>query len=139
MTIREMKNDETFTASTTVNGKTVDATWSVRANENGPRYAVTSKFDFSGCSQAEILELAMRSVVIDVQRQWRILAASKGSTARTVNPFKAVNVKTAIVDAPRKSAPANVKAANLFAKMSAAEQKAFLASIGAAAPAKKTA
>lgn len=127
MTIRELKKDETFSTTLTINGKIVNATWSVRKNEDGPRYAVTSKFDFGAVSTTELYELAMRSVIIDVQRQWRILANAKGSTATRVNPFATVNVKTAVIDAGRKTADPKTRASNLLAKLSEAERKAVLA------------
>lgn len=140
MTIRLIKSDETFSTTCNVDTakKTVTATYGVRKTDKSPRYALTSAFDFSGVSQAELLELAIRGVIIDTQRQWRVLANAANSTAERVNPFASVNVKTAIIDASRKTADPVTKAVNALNKLSPAERAAILKALGEK-PAKKTA
>lgn len=133
MTIRTIKDTDTFSSTFVYDPKTKHAavSFSCRAKEGDPRHVLTCDIDYSTCSQAEIMELANRTVVIDLQRQWRVLAATKGSTARTVNPFAKVNVKTAVVDATRKSAtPATKVMANLV-KLSAKELADLEAQIAA--------
>lgn len=131
--IKLLKTDETFSPSHVFDAakKTDNASFAVRATESAPRYALTSLLDFSACTQEEILEMAARTCIIDLQRQWRVLANTKGSTATTANPFARVNVKTAIVDAGRKSATPVSKAANAVNKLSDAEKKALIAELQA--------
>lgn len=131
--IKLLKSDETFSTGHVFDAakKTDHVTFSVRATEKGPRYALTSTLDFSACSPEEILELAARTCVIDLQRQWRVIANTKGSTATTVNPFQRVNVKTAIVDNSRKTASPVSKAANAVNKLSEAEKRALIAELTA--------
>lgn len=126
--IKLLKSDETFSPSHVFDAvkNTDNVSFAVRATESAPRYALTSTLDFSACSKEEILELAARTVIIDLQRQWRVLANTKGSTATTVNPFAKVNVKTSIVDAGRKSATPVSKAVNALNKLSDAEREAII-------------
>ena len=133
MTIRTLKDTDTFSTSFNYDATKKHATveFSVRASEKEPRHAMKCDFDYSTLSQAELVELANRAVVIDLQRQWRVLAATKGSTARTVNPFAKVNVKAAIVDAARKSADPKTKAFNALNKLSDSERAALLAELQA--------
>lgn len=133
MTIRVLKSDETFSPSATVSGKKVAVKWTVKKdkNEKSPRYVVETTLDFSGVSQDELTLLAVRPIVIELQRQWRELATAKGSTATTVNPFASVNVKSAIVDATRRTADPAARAKSLLAKLSPAERKAIMAAFAA--------
>lgn len=134
MTIRILKSTDQFSPSVKVTGKKVDATWSVKKdkNEKSPRFAIATQFDFSACSNEEIISLAMKAVVIEVQRQWRDMANTKGSQVTTVNPFKTVNVKTAIIDATRRTASPMAKVSSLLNKLSPAERKALIASLAPA-------
>jgi len=130
MSIRKLAADAEFSPVTKVTGKIVAITRTVKTDKDAKfRYELTCSLDFGTCSAEEILELATRSAWIDIQRQWRELAGTKGSTATTVNPFAKVNVKTAIVDATRKSGPRDPKvtAANALAKLSPAERAALIA------------
>lgn len=139
MTIRTIKDGDTFSASFDFNEKTghAAATFSVRPSDKEPRHVLSCDIDYSKLSKSELVELANRSVVIDLQRQWRVLAATKGNTARTVNPFARVDVKTAIVDAARKSATPAQRASNALTKMSAKERADMLAALQAMVAADK--
>ena len=140
MSIRKMTATDKL-AETKINGKKAVVNWSVKADgeKTTPRYMLTSTFDFSGCSDAEILSLALKSVVIEAQRQWRDLANTKGSTATTVNPFATVNVKSAIVDATRRTADPVARATAMAKKLTPEQIAAIAREMGLAvtAPAKK--
>jgi hypothetical protein len=130
MTIRTLKDSDTFSSSFDYNEKTKHALveFSARAKDGEPRYAMKCDLDYSTLSHVELVELANRSVVIDLQRQWRVLAATKGST---VNPFARVNVKSAVVDASRRVASPATRAASALTKMSAKERADMLAALQA--------
>lgn len=123
MTIRKIATDETFSASTTVQpgGKIVNAKFSVRKTENDPRFELVCKLDFSACSATDILELATKTCVIDLQRQYRIRANTPNHNI-TVNPFAAVNVKSAIVDATRSTGTPMQRASSSMLKLNRQEQ-----------------
>lgn len=133
MTISIIKSNDTFSAkfSYVPATKAANVTFSCRRDEKSDRYALTSVIDFSGCSQAEIIELATRTVVIDLQRQWRVLAASNLANATRANPFSKVNVKAAIVDATRKTATPIAKAKSAASKLTDAEKRAMIAELEA--------
>lgn len=139
MSIRVIKSDETFSGSTVVQpgGKIVNAKFSARKSDKGDRYELNCKLDFSSCSPTDILELATRTCVIDLQRQWRVAANAPNSKATSTNPFAAVNVKTAIVDATRATGTPMQRAVSALGKLSAAEREAILKSL--TADTKKTA
>jgi alkyl hydroperoxide reductase subunit AhpC len=131
MSIRTIKDTETFspTATYVPATKLMTATFSVRPSDKEPRHVLSCVIDYSKLSPTELVELAHRSVVIDLQRQWRVLASVKGNTARTVNPFARVDVKSAIVDAARKVATPAARASNALTKMSAKERADLLAAL----------
>lgn len=113
MTIRKLSTDEKLSNSTSSNGKTVKAVFGVRASEaSQTRFALTCELDFSNVSMEELMQLASKSVIIDVQRQWRV-AHIDDKQEPTKNEFAKVDVKKQIIDATRKSADplAKVKAA----------------------------
>lgn len=133
MTITKIAKDATFSASTTVmpGGKAVGVTFSARKSENSDRYAVTSQLDFSECSQSDILELATKTCIIDLQRQWRVLANAPNSTATTRNPFEKVNVKKAIVESTRSTGTPVQRATSALAKLSPTERAAIMKALQA--------
>lgn len=142
MTIRKIATDETFSASTVVQpgGKTVHAKFSVRKTENDPRFELLCKLDFSTCSQTDILELATKICVIDLQRQYRVRANSTGHDYNH-NPFALVNVKSAIVENTRSTGTPMQRAVSSMTKLSAAERAEIIKMLTATnpTPAKKTA
>lgn len=133
MSIRTIKDTDTFSSTFDYDAKSKHATveFSVRAKDGEPRHVLKCDIDYSGLSQVELVELAQRGVTIDLQRQWRVLAATKGSTARTANPFAKVNVKAAIVDASRKVATPMSRAMSALAKMTAKEKEELLKALQA--------
>lgn len=139
MTIRVLKSNESFSPQVKITGKKAQVQWSVKKDksEKSPRFAIATELDFSAVSAEELMTLAIRPVVIELQRQWRELAATKGSTATTVNPFKTVNVKTAIVDATRKTADPVARAKAAMSKLSDKERAAILAAFQASVQAGK--
>lgn len=143
MTITKISKDATFSPSTVVqpDNKHVHAKFSARKSDQGDRYELVCNLDFSACSQSDILELATKTCVIDLQRQWRVAATAPNSTATTRNPFAMVNVKTAIVEATRTTGTPMQRAISAFGKLSASERAAIIKSLNAetAQPAKKTA
>lgn len=129
MSIRKMTKDETFSGSVNVQpgNKIVVAKFSARKSDKGERFELLCKLDFTACSQIDILELATRTCVIDLQRQWRVAANAPNSKAMTVNPFATVNVKTAIVDTTRSSGTPTQRAVSALNKLNDKERDEMLA------------
>lgn len=141
MSIRVIKKDEVFSGTSSVVGKVVSATFAVRQNENaGERYALTSRFDFTGVTEAELMVMATKGLIVDTQRNWRVLAASDAKKATSSNPYELVKVR-GLLDSPktRSAAPATVKAKKLIDGMSEAERAALLAMLLPAEKAPETA
>lgn len=85
----------------------IRVTGTVRFDEKSPdRYMMNSVFDFSNCSEAEILELASASVRITIQG--RIRAMREGAVKDRA--FACVDVKTEVVDAQKSTADEVTKA-----------------------------
>lgn len=135
MSIRQLKNGETFSPDVKINGKKAVVTWSVKKDkdEKSPRYVIVTELDFTGVSPADMMKLAIRPVTIELQRQWREAAAVKGSTATTVNPFVTVNVQNAVVNAARRTADPVARATAMFAKLTPAQRLAIAATFVSAA------
>jgi len=133
MSVRQIVKDEKFSTSAKVDGKKVRAIFACKQNETtGTRYAVTSTLDFNGVSAEDILTLATRSVIIDLQRQWRVKANVDLKTATNPQFMSNVDVQKQVVEsAPRKSAEPVSTAKSKFMKLSHAEQVAFLAEMNA--------
>lgn len=134
MSIRLIKTDEKFSPSVTVNGKKSFAKYAVRKNENaGERYELSTVFDFTGVTEAELIEMATKGLVVDTQRVWRVAVASKEGSADALKGkgFEDIGVRK-LLDSPRarSSAPATVKAKKLIDGMSAAEKAELLALLG---------
>lgn len=140
MTITKISKDATFSPSTVVqpDNKHVHAKFSARKSDQGDRFELVCNLDFSDCSQSDILELATKTCVIDLQRQWRVAANVPNSTATTRNPFATVNVKTAIVESTRTTGTPMQRAVSALGKLSPAERAAILKEL-TAQPVKKTA
>jgi hypothetical protein len=76
----------------------IRVTGTVRFNEKSlERYYINSVYDFSKCTDAEILELAASSVRITIQARIRTI----GETALQTKPFAMVDVKSEVVDAAK--------------------------------------
>lgn len=134
MAIRTIKADEKFSPSVSINGKKSLAKYAVRVNENaGERYELTTVFDFTGVTEAELIEMATKGLIVDTQRVWRVAAqGDKKAAALKGEGFSDIGVR-ALLDAPRarSSAPATVKAKKLIDGMSAAEKAELLKMLSA--------
>lgn len=110
--LRKIGVDETFSASIKhLEPGRVEARFAVRPDEKtDDRYEVISVYDFRATSPAETQALAMRACVIETQRKWRTAAKVNLANAMNAAQWSAVNVKTDVVDAARKSANPVVKA-----------------------------
>lgn len=100
--------DEKVTRSTTfIQPKVVMDTFSFRLVEKGPRYVKSVEFDFSDCTDEDMINLALQSVRIDLQAQLRALKEG------ALNPelFKKCNVKLDIINKSRDAIDPNVAAA----------------------------
>lgn len=131
--IRPLGKDEKPISKTVVNedGNTVEAWYSLGTNKDiGKPHQGYTVFDFSGCSKAELLDLASRSPLIAVQRRWSTIARSSGTeTASKPGTFATVDVKKDIVNATRQSAPPMAKADKLINSMSEADKRALMAKL----------
>ena len=126
--IRKIGKDDTASTKITVAGKNVTAVYTCRKDKDAAdRYSVQSTLDFSNCSQDEILEMAARTIVIDLQRQWRTLAKNNLANATKAGTFASINVKQDVVEAARKATDPAIKVVSALDKMSDAEREAVLA------------
>lgn len=127
--IRKIKDDEKFSPSVDVKESIATCTYAVRQNESaGDRYALTTAFDFTNVTPEEVIELACKTLIVDRQRAWRVLAASNKKEATDKNPYALQSVRE-LLDAPRtrSAAPAITKAKKLVADMSPEDRAALLA------------
>ena len=71
--MKTIPNGETATKRFVVNAdkKQVNVVCTTRPNKDDPRVVMGLVLDFSKCADADILTLAARSVVIEIQRLWR--------------------------------------------------------------------
>lgn len=73
-TLRQIEEDESFSNSVEfLAGKKVKSTFSFRRNAESPRYAKEIVYDFSGLSEQQLLELAVKTVQIRAQAMLRSL------------------------------------------------------------------
>lgn len=76
------------------------------------RYGAVTTLDFAGCTQADILELATKSLVIKLQRNLRQM--SNGALDATV--YQNVNVKRDLVEATRSAIDPETRDLHAFAR-----------------------
>lgn len=88
---------EKATRATDIVGKIATDTFSFRLVDKGPRYNRTTKFDFSGCTEEDLLNLALQSVRIDWQAQIR----SAGADALKRDKFNTCDVKLDVINKSR--------------------------------------
>ncbi len=73
-TLRQIGEEESFSSSVEcLAGKKVKSTFSFRRNAESPRYAKEIVYDFSGLSEQQLLELAVKTVQIRAQAMLRAL------------------------------------------------------------------
>jgi len=123
MSIRKTLKDEVFSPSYRADGEKVTATFGCKFNMEGERYALTSVLDFSGVTKEELLEMAAREPVAEIQRLWRLQYAADRQTATTKNTNSVFSVRS-FLDSPRKrtAAPALQKANKLIKELKPEEQ-----------------
>jgi len=92
--------------------KKVNATFTFAASKGATEYPVESVFDFSSCTQAEILILAASSVRITIQAKLRAL----GDKALDPTTYAIVDVKSEVVETQRTQVDETVKTIRQLAK-----------------------
>jgi hypothetical protein len=82
-----------------IDDRHVDATFTVRASEKSKqRYVIATRFDFSQCTQAEILQLAVAQCRIAAQARFRAMGEPERLEHDT---WQKINVKSDIIDTQR--------------------------------------
>ena len=101
-TLTQIAEDESFSNSVEfLAGKKVKSTFSFRRNSESPRYAKEITFDFSGLSEQQLLELALKSVQIKTQAMLRSFDPAEMLNAEVMTE---VDVLKDVVSAEKKSA-----------------------------------
>lgn len=94
-------DDASSTKVERVNANKVRATFTVKPFADAEdRFAITSEFDFSKCQPEDIQALALRSLVIDAQRNFRTLHSTDKAKALLSDTWQKIDVK-AELDKPR--------------------------------------
>ena len=131
--ITKVANGETATTALNVTGKVANATFYVKPSKTATdQYKIPAALDFANCSQEEILRLAARTVVIDLQRKFRSdIQGDTESKKRAMDAatWAKVDVKSSIVDAARRAADPVAKVRNSIAKLDDATRRALLAEL----------
>ena len=122
--MREIPRGEKVSRSTiTLDGSTIKVVVTTKEDrETDRRVETTWSFDFSNCSDDEVLRLASKECVASAQRSWR---AAKDRLNPEVWDERTFDVKREIVDAVRVRGNPVVAARNYISKLSEAELKAF--------------
>lgn len=133
--LRKIAEGETFAQQTKMleSGR-LETRFSVKPDETVhklDRYEVVTVFDFRSASPAEIQQLAMKACIIGMQRNFREAFKANEANALNAAQWAAVNVKTDIIDAARKSTDpvAKAKSAMLKAGLSKADLLALLSAM----------
>ena len=122
--LQPMAVDEQATLKTVIEGKGATVTFSVKPNgEKGTaRYNLTQSFDFTDVTLPETIELAVRSLRIDVQATWR---KAKDRMDADVWQGRKWSVRD-MLDQTRQKADPATKVLNAAAKMSKRERDALM-------------
>jgi hypothetical protein len=98
-----------------VDENTVKATYTFKLDQKSTlRYGVTTVFDYSGTSKAELMETSTRTHVITLQRKLREM----GEGALDASVFSRVHVKSEIVEATRTAIDGPTRDLYAFARAS---------------------
>lgn len=133
--LKQIGRDETFSKSCTVTGKVAAVNFSFKPADtaDAPRYAVTANIDFANVKEVELIELACRPVIIDIQRKMRVGYAAGGlKRAETLNDntWKHVSVREMLdAETTRTAAPPVAIVKRNLDKLSAAERKEMIAAL----------
>jgi hypothetical protein len=132
--LRLIGGDETFSPATDCSENAAVCKYAVRPVENGPRFEINAKLDFTNCSREEIIAMAAKTAIIDLQRQFRVgYAGSKRDEAMNPATWAVVDVKKQIIDTTRapKSADPVKTVRSALDKMTPEARKALLAELAA--------
>ena len=99
-TIPRIEDGASFSASNTyVGNKTVKTVFAVRRSESEPRYQKEMVLDFGGCSDEQLIQLAMYGVKVKIQS---ILRAMPSETMLHPETLARVDVFKDIIESPAK-------------------------------------
>lgn len=127
MAIKTLTRDESAERSTTTEGKIVHVTRTVKPKSDSEvRYVVEWNIDFDGVTNQELLQLAARGVVIDIQRLFRA-ASDKERESFGKRNFSVRELLDTTRE--RKTADPATRAKNAVAKLSDEEKAALIADL----------
>lgn len=123
MTIKAITKDETARRDFKVDGKRVKVVHTVRPDRDSDnRFNLTWTLDFGKVSDADVLELAARTITIRLQADWR---KAKNKMDEKVWDHTGFDVAAILAEA-RQTADPLTKATRQIEKMSADEKAALL-------------
>lgn len=126
--LRTIPNGEKFSTSTTYSTDADEATaiFTVRADKNGVRSVVSAAvFNFEGCDRADLVKLAMKSIVITEQSRYRTMKDTvKRGKSETWE--RGHNVKAEFVDVARSKKSDTEKVLAFMGGMGEAEKAALI-------------
>jgi hypothetical protein len=98
------------TAMTVVSKRKVEATYKWRPFENGPVASKTSVFDFTNCTEEQIMLLAMYGAKVKIQAALRDLANADPNRQIPTDTFKTVDVLNDVINTSRKAVDPKARA-----------------------------
>lgn len=131
--LKTLAKDEKFSGSTVIDAEDQSAlvTYTVRADKDGVRSIVDGvQFDFSRCSEKDILALATKSLVITMQSRYRTMA-DKMARDKPETWAKVWDVKGSFVDVSRARKSGLDKAMGIVDKMTEEEKQALIKQLNA--------
>lgn len=121
--MRTLTKDENANRAISIDGKNVKCVHTVKTGRDEPvRYELTWTFDFGEVNADELLELAVRNVLIRTQQDWR---AAKDRMKEEKWDNKTFSVR-GILDETRKSADPFARAKAAAGKLSKEEREALI-------------
>lgn len=106
-------------------GRKVKTTFTI--TYDGKTYvAEDATFDFTGCSEEEVILLAARTAIIATQTRAKTAMRSNVTDASLAKHWKHIDVKKDVVESERKGKSPLEKAATQLSKMSAEDKAALL-------------
>lgn len=106
--LRRLGDDEEFSSSWTLreDGETVDCTFTIRADRDGPRYEKRCVVSFRDVTREQLIDLTRYDVVVKLQRRLRDM----GAGMLVPSNYATVSVLDDIVNAERRVGPIDRKA-----------------------------
>lgn len=122
--MRMLGADETFSPVMTVDPKTrrVTCAFTVRASETGPRFVVNTVLDWADVAADVMLQWASRPVVIDAQRQFRVMHATDAARALNPKTWAQLNVQSDVIDRERNPVDPFARAKSAVSRLTAAQR-----------------